>query len=338
MDLYIPRIIQQKEPSGITLKATLSGKYKVEVCRNGQVVRKPFGDRWFPNLITNVCLDQLMQGTAFNTLLGSYCRAGSGVTPPANTDTQLTAQLRSTNTFFTGGGTGTTIGTVNDTVNGAATHTLVYEFAAESSSVTYNEIGLASSAGPTGGSLYTHSLLSSGVSLVSGDNLRLTYALTFSFPATVTPVTVSLSAINGFNISGQLKVVGTFANIFGLWSSASTLSGGQDTVLRNSATGIGTLYSAPTTFPGVNTVLSGVTALGSNVTGSLGTYTAGSFTRTQQFIWVPSNPASTASNVAGFIIGTGSLTFALMLLLSSAQTKANTNTLTVNVSSSIARA
>jgi hypothetical protein len=341
MDLYIPRFIEQKKPFEIELKTTVSGKYKVSVCRNGQIVRKPFGDRWLSNLITNAGLDLLMQGTQWSTVISGYCRAGSGVTTPTNSDTQLTSQLKSTNTQFTGGGVGTTIGTSNDTTNGAATHTNVFEFSAEVSSVTYNEIGLASTAGPTGGTLFTHSLLPSGVNLLSGDNLRLTYAITLSFPATVTPVTVTLAAINGFNISGQLKVVGTFASIFGNLPSSGGITASNDQYLRCALAAAGTLLSTPTVFPAVNTAISPQSPLGNGVTGSLGSYTTGSYTRTQQFIYVPSNPSTTVSNANGFIVNANTLgngNYGLLHLMTSPQTKANTNTLTINFSSSIARA
>jgi hypothetical protein len=327
--LYLPRYREMQAETGI--RATIVGKYKVQVCRNGVVVREPFGDNWIPNLVLNQGLDLMITGTDCTGLM-TFGRIGSGTTTPTVSDTSLANQLKVTSTIL-GSGNGTT----NDTVNGAATHTKVYEFAAESATVTYNELGVGSAQSTN---LGTRALFPSGVVCNNGDNMRLTYSLTFSIPSIVSPVTISLSAVNGFNVSGTLKTVGTFQNLFAALAAGGGSSGGGTwPSLFNGSAGVGILGSAPTTFPTVNTALS-YTSLGSNVTGSQGSYTNGTFTRNCTFQWVPSNPSATVSNVNDILIcWTGAPgNHGHLLLLNSPQTKANTNTLTITLSSSVARA
>jgi hypothetical protein len=339
MNIYLPRFIEQKEPFGLHYPAAiLEAKYKVQICRNHEyVISEPLGPGFHKNLITNAGLDALMTGTNLAALISTAARVGSGTNPPANTDTALQTFLKGTVTAFTGGG----IQAVNDTVNGAVAFTMVWEFAAEVGSVTYNELGLASQFS-VGGTQYTRALFGSPVSLTAGQNLRLTYVLNISQPATVTPITVSLAAVNGFNISGQMKAVGTFGNLFGTASSGG-ITAANDVSWRCSLGGGGTvcvMCSAPTTFPTVNTALS-ITQITTSTVSSptLSTYTNGSFTRTATYVWSPSTPPSTVSNVNGldFCLNTNTAA-GIYLLLTSAQTKANTNTLTVVLSSSVARA
>jgi hypothetical protein len=330
--LYLPRYRELYTEANI--KAIVSGKYKVQVCRHGQVIREPFGDNWIPNLITNTGLDSMIGATNDCLSMMTYARAGSGTTTPSNTDTQLVTQLKSCNTYL-GSGNGSTI----DTVNGAGTNTRVYEFAAEVGTVTYNEFGVSDQS--SGTNIRTRALFPSGVVCNSGDNFRLTYSMTFSVPSLITPVTVSLSAVNGFNISGSLKSVGTFDKFFGTLTAAGSASNSSYwNQLFMGSNASANLTSAPTTFPTVNTGLS-ATTLGSNVTTSSATYTNGTFTRTATAQWIPSNPSTTVSNVNGIIYWApsfGSPVGGHYLILSSAQTKANTNTLTVTYSFSMARA
>jgi hypothetical protein len=324
----------------VDLKTNISAKYNVQVLRmsRGGVIEKPFGDTWFPNVITNKAFD-LMMGSGFGFISGffTYATAGTGATAPAVTDTSLTA-------LWTGGGgsgyvstkTGSGASTVNDTVGGTCTHTNSFDFAAAASGVTLNEVGMYTS--NSAGNLATHALFPSAVTLNTGDVLRLSYALTYSVPSTVTAIPVSLSAINGFNISGNIKVIGPFQYIFGLLNTNGTTATGDNapTLINAQASSNIWLLSAPTTFPAVNTFLS-TTQLGSAVTASLGTYTNGSFTRNATHTWVPSNPATTVSNVIGILTNNFGLNSGMYLLLSAAQTKANTNTLTVVTSATLAR-
>jgi hypothetical protein len=315
----------------LDLKCSVQGKYKVQILHPRGTITKPFGDDFIPNVITNAGLDAAMSGTGLYTFVNQYFKAGTSATAVAVTDTALNAWWAGSN-VKTGSGAGTT----NDTVNGAATHTQSIDFAAAGSGVTLNEFGAGNSTSNTG-TLYTHSLFPAAVTLNTGDVLRVAYTLTVSIPATVTAVPISLSAINGFNISGNMKVVGTFTNIFGLFAAGGTLTGGFDEYIRNSLASTNTvLCSAPTTFPTVNASIS-TTALGTSVSGSLATYTNGSFSRNQTFIWVPSNPSSTVSNVNGILLNSSSTSTGVYILLTSAQTKANTNTLTVITNCTMSR-
>jgi hypothetical protein len=342
--LILPRRFrEQKEPHLLHYPAViLEAKYKVQICRNHEyVISEPLGPGFHKNLITNAGLDFVMQnGQSLTALITAGCRVGSGTNPPANTDTALQTGLKGTQTNFTGGG----IQAVNDTVNGAVAFTNVYEFAAEVGSVTYNELGIANSGSPTGGTQMTRALFGSPINLTSGQNLRLTYTLNISCPATVTSIPVSLAAVNGFNISGNMRLCGTFSVVFGS-ATSSAISGANDGAWRcamaTASNHAANFLSAPTTFPAVNTSLAGTLISSSGITAaSQSTYTNGSFTRNCTYVWNPSTPPSTVSNIAGifFTTSTANTTQGVYLLLSSAQTKANTNTLTVTLSSSVARA
>jgi hypothetical protein len=277
-----------------------------------------------------------MQSIDAQTFMATVARVGSGTTTPTNADTQLVTQVASTTTIARA-----FVGTTKDTTNGYGTHTNVYDFAAAGSAQTLNEVGISASS--SGANLNTRALFPSTVNLNTGDILRLTYVITFSIPALITPITVSLAAVNGFNISGQMKVVGAFSvgtfqqSIFGQINAGGSYAG-TDHLCRCAHTSItGNLFSAPTTFPTVDVNPSVTAIAGSQVSGTTAAYTTGSFTRTCPFVWSPSVPSTTVSNVNGIFMGSGT-SFGLMLILTSAQTKANTNTLTVNTSGTIARA
>jgi hypothetical protein len=337
--LILPRRFrEQKEPFPLHCPtAILEAKYKVQICRNHEyVISEPLGPGFHDNLITNFGLDATMTGTSLAQLVSTAAKVGSGTNAPAVTDTNLQTPLKGSNTYFTGGG----IQAVNDTVNGACAFTNVFEFAAEVGSVTYNEVGLSANPTPATANCFTRALFGSPVSLTNGQNLRLTYTLNISQPATVTPITVSLAAVNGFNISGQLKAVGTFANLFGS-ATSSSISWANDPYWRCSASSSAAcqLCSAPTTFPTVNTNLGPTFITNAQVSSpSLSTYTNGSFTRSATYVWNPSTPPTTVSNVNGLLWSQSGFQSGVYLILTSAQTKANTNTLTVTLTSSVARA
>lgn len=332
--------IDLQNETGIEFVTKVSGKYLVEICRDGKVIRQPFGPQMRPNLLTNTFFDSSFtgSGTSQFRIPFQYAHVGTGTTTPANTDIKLTTPSQSVNTLFTGGGNTFS----NDTTNGAWTGTWVFEFAAVGAGVTYNEAGLNSSSSTTSG-LTSHLLFPASVTLNSGDNLRLTYSITYSMPCLVTPIAVSLAAVNGFNVSGNIKMVGPFANFFGTVSTANTAvtTGGSgstvDATLMFGTAATGSLGSAPTTFPTVNSALS-FTNLGNGTTGSLATYTNGSFTRNQTISWTPSQPASTVSNVNNILLLRTTFNEGLLLVLTATQTKANTNTLAITLSCTMARA
>jgi hypothetical protein len=258
---------------------------------------------------------------------------GSGTTAPANADVKLGTWVQSV-AASTGAVSGTS--TTNDTTNGACSITAVFNFAAAASAYTINEVGLGTSSNTTG--LRTHAAVSPGIPVASGQVVTVAYTFTESIPALITPVTVSMSAVNGFNVSGQLKVCGTYAVLFGNLSSGVAWTVPTSyRQLHCSATATGALLSAPTTFPAVNTALT-ETVLGTGNAVNYGTYTAGSFVQTANFVWTPSQPASTVANVNMIRLLVGTAGHGVYLLLNSAQTKANTNTLTITVQLSVARA
>lgn len=336
--LILPRRFrEQKDPFALSVPmGIVEAKYKVQICRNHEyVISEPLGPGFHKNLILNQALDHVMTGSSTSEFM-LYSRLGSGTTPAAVTDTQLQTQTKSTTTPAPSGQA-----TVSDTVNGYQTITGGYEFATETGSVTYNELGIGWNT--TGTTLGTRALFPSAVNLTNGQNVRLLYTLVFSWPATVTPVTVSLAAINGFNISGSMKVCGTFNTLFGYTANNSSIQGGSGPLgLPTSNQSVGVLCSAPTTFPAVNTASPYTIVIGSSsVACSPASYTTGSFTRSGNYVFAPNNPtpaSSTISMIAFLYTGDGLYNKGIYLILTTPQTKVNTNTLTITLSCSIARA
>jgi len=326
---------------GCVCEIKVGGKYLVEVCRNGQVIRRPFGDEPIKNLITNHLFDQWM-GVATAQNLYQYpfmtCSTGTSATAAANSDIKLGAYYQYGSTLFTGGGMGYVIDT---TVVGGYTPTLIYELPAAAGAVTLNEMGCVwTGEGAANPNITTHVIFPSGVSLNAGDNIRITYTFTITIPSALTAITVSLAPVNGFNISGQIKWLGQFTNAFGTvssgggWSTATNFYGFTYLVQANYPA---TMCSAPTAFPAIN-VTPSITSLANNSGGSTGTYTNGSFTRTFTSTWNPSTPSSTVNNVNGFALCAASAGANYpYLLLTSAQTKANTNTLSFSGSITCSR-
>jgi len=86
----------------IDLHSGFAGWYKIEAHRvDADGVEIPGSRRiaadWFPNLITDAGLNFL--GTVGTTFVHTYCRVGSGNTPPVVTDTALVSEVASSNTL-----------------------------------------------------------------------------------------------------------------------------------------------------------------------------------------------------------------------------------------------
>lgn len=330
-----------KEP--VSYSVGIKGSYKVQVCRDGKVIREPFGPNFIPNLITDSGLDFLMSTSEVSTFSQAirFCRAGTGTATPLASDTNLGTPVTSTNTF-TGSGSGYS----NDTVNGAWTTTYSFEFATEVTTISYTEVGLSDQ--PSTG-LRTHTLFPTAVVLNGGDNLRLVYSFTYSIPALVTPISISLAPVGGFDVSGNLKVAGTYSSIFGtVASTAVAAPSSPSNYLPAMLCGAPTisseipfLLSAPTTFPAVNTSITETLITGATGTFAWFSYTNGSFQRSVTMTWVPSHPSGTVTNVNMIrMLGNGTSTAGnagLYLLLNTAQTKANTNTLTITLQTTLSR-
>lgn len=318
------------------LKGFLGGEYQIQVVKKNGEVTYPLGKKFIKNLILNSGIDQVFTNSSdgdsgmWGALL-AYCRAGSGTTPVDAAQTTLVAQLKSSNSYFSGSGAN---GTVNDTVTGSATHKRTYEFTAETGAVSYNEIGIGVL---STGDLFSRVVLPSTLNLIAGDNLRVVYQLTISIPQVITPSAVSLTT-TGWDATGQLKVVGTFANIFGTMDSLGAFSGGlvSRALSGRGGTSFGTNNNfnllSTAAFPAVNAALWPLTVVSAQAAQvySIATYTAGSFIRDMTYTVPPASPVSSITNVRS-VYWTGSpnafvssaQSAGLMLLLNADQPKSN---------------
>lgn len=129
---------------------SFKGEWKLRVlAADGSPLRET---DWFPNLVTNIGLDNIGNGT----ILGNWCRIGTGNTAAAYTDTQLVSQSASTNNVVA-----TTAAN-----NGAATYdtatTSTFQFALGAVVGNMAEIGVGTSAS-TAATLSTRALIVDGV-------------------------------------------------------------------------------------------------------------------------------------------------------------------------------
>lgn len=252
--------------------------------------------------------------------------------------TGLTTELKRTNTYLTGAGNSDT--TINAGA-GTIAFKRTYDFTAEVGAVTYNEIGFSRVA-TVSNNLFSRILLSSGVALVSSQQLRVVYTLTVAFSP------FSSTAIGASPITGWAGATGNAQVQYPNMAYIDTSTGATEKVS-------GFVHAAKAFEP--SQVGSGVTAwlctdttafnsFGSNgpdrSSGALqsgsstnGSYTSLSFTRTKSCVFttsdgngttwrtiifggIPSNPNSFARQGYVYIMGSN-------------QTKDNVHTLTLNL-------
>lgn len=289
------------------LSTKLEGRFRLEVVGADGSVRYPLGHGWHKNLILNSGKDLFFTLSSGN--LGSlprlmdWCRAGTGTTAAAVTDTVLQAQVKSSNTYNTGAGNN---GTVDDLVLGKRTFKRTYEFSSETGTVNYGELGISNA---SSGNLFSRIVITP-VAVNSGENLRVVYELTVSVPQIITAS--STSGTSGtFNVEGDMKFVGPFGSIFPNIAANGTSS---DTFRSNILNGWAGTYSlggpsrtlglalrTSVAFPAVNNVIAATgsflasEATAANVNNSA--YVSGSFEKTSSWTLLASNPGTTVTTI-----------------------------------------
>lgn len=290
------------------LNGKVEGKYKVEVVSPDGSISYPLGKDWHKNIVLNSGLDMIFNGAApanattdFGfTAMMAYARVGTGTSTPVATQSTLDAQTQSCGSYnSTAGNNKVTF----NTGTGAATFQRVFEFTPVGSNITLNEVGLSNSPTSTD-PLFSRALFSSPVALLGGQNLRLTYAVTVTIPALVTPVSVSVSS-NGFNGAGNLYAVGAFSGVFGDINADGTPSGGTDgsipSILRGKSLAYRGYLTTNASAPSVNTNLTksfaGTSANDSRSSNPTGSYTTGNYYLDSTVVWPLGTPANDVSNV-----------------------------------------
>lgn len=277
-----------------------------------------------PNLFLSQGKDRLLDGTSSPPRIAMYAAVGTGTTTPAASDIGLGSEVKRTGSYLAGSGNcGTTYPST-----GVRVFRRTYDFAVETVSQNYTELGFSYASGP-GNNLASRLLISGGtVTVTIGQSLRVVYDLTFT--------------VNASTGSGNLSM-DEWGSVGATWGACAGEIGNVDTngapndsghiFVTYSLNGPGWAIPVSGDFSfSAGSSVSGETYLASPVQGVWGTYTPGAFTRSLTFanFW---NAASFTSNaIRGFIYGRfdqyGQDDFAIKF--NSAQTKTNLQRLSPN--------
>jgi hypothetical protein len=301
----------------IDFKCSIEGKYKIQILQGGVIVsERP----WAKNMILNQGKDWVMAGTRTFAASFSHCAVGTGTTPVAATDTGLASEAATlrTNTYLTGAGNcGTSwvgqVGTLRRT----------YEFPLETANQNYTELGWSWTA-TKASNLFSRTLIAGGtVTVLAEQQLRVVYDVSI----TCAPTGVQTGTLT---VAGWGVLPGTWALQSGMFAEISTsggasLSGGlfepKDTgnaAVRTGAAVLGSFGSSP----------SGG-ALAASVSGTAGTYTLGTFTRSVTFPYFTALSFA-STDVRMFQYSTSGGSIAIAFRFDSPQTKLNTYRLRPN--------
>ncbi len=374
MNIIVPRHYTKEVEANFT--AGLKGEYQVQVIDKEGNIRYPLGEQFHPNVITNIGLARLLTNAnfignpafdcTFRTIPGAagaiqFCRVGSSTTAAAATDTQLLSQLADpapTSTMYIGTGANMTD---NSTVTstGEVTHKWTYQFAAVGAGgASINEIGLGwdGTTPQVNNTLFSRFKTPSTISITDGQILRVVYQLTISCPQYITSTPVTSLESNGFNMEGDMKVIGGPGALFGELSSQGLfppaitgrgelyglvaggyLAGGTAAGGRS----LGLLLAESNAFPAVGSGLTTPSSLASTITRVSRTLTTGSAPYVDTVAeFSVSQPANTVSTVRSILLAQGINEYVytpasarVQILLDSAQEKADTHKLQIGIRS-----
>ncbi len=273
----------------------VQGVAKVQVLSKGIIVEER---PWTKNLVLAQGKNTFFGGSYYAGGLARYCAVGTGTTTPTSTDVGLGAEVKRTGTLLTSG-TGTA-----RYADGRVVYTYTHDFAEETVNQNYSELGWSWS-GSAGNNLFSRVLISGGtVTVLAGQQLRVVYVLTWS----VTPYveTAGTLTVAGWPVAPATTTAGTMAAFGGGFATMSSIG----SVGPNGGEALEPAYANC-----AYRVCSALTISGGFVntptyadiyenTGSWGTYTTGSFTRSRVF--TPISAGSFAStSIRGFVYGNG---------------------------------
>lgn len=254
--IYVPKFKDILLP--LTTQPKVAGFYKIEAVQaDGR--RRLLAD-WFPNLITNIGLDQL--GSTAVDIFGT-CVVGSGNATPAFTDTALQAIVGSTTTQ----NSQTRTAAASSPYFG--TTTIVYNFAMGTATGNLSEVGL----GPTSTTLFSRALILDGsgnpttITVLSSESLFVTYQLNQFIP--LADVTGSIT-IAGTSYSYTLRACN--ATVSNFWAIQSIDGGGLYTHGSGNSQAVSNGVLGSITSGGITGSLSGPSSQVNNA------YSSGSFT------------------------------------------------------------
>jgi hypothetical protein len=311
---------------GLTIDCRPQGKFLVEVRRRDGTIRRPFGDHLIENTFLNAWRDGQMGGTGattsanvlnagfswsgstvstatFNSWLDlfygtkSKIAVGSGSNAATASNTALQTEIRDNSSAYAGGNTVTWSQSTGDVV-----YTIKEEFPPETGTVTYREAGIKVTALSTsdmmnglasGASrLINRVVFPADVTLNSGEALILTIGVTVPTLGKTTGKTITISAQNGLNISGELRLISSESSLVGgTVTGAGVRTANLDhTMLWSTNRFAQALLSNKTAFDAQGTNHNwGSTGV---VTGVWSSYTNGQYFRDYAFTWPSGTPAT----------------------------------------------
>jgi hypothetical protein len=340
---------------GATISLKPESKWFFEVRRTDGTIRYPFGDRWFDNVFLDQFKNQVLNNGGIGFLNGGTGRyydflnlffldtvyssrpvieLGSSNTAAVSTQTALQSYITSDNGYYFIGNTASISPTTGDFVA-----TIKKTFAVETGTVTYREAGLKYSttstavAGITSAGLLMNRVTFADLTLNSGEQLIATVAVKVP-TLTVTGQTITISAQNGLDISGTLKLVGTTSRILGLntLTTAGTLTNNGSTYgsIFPQITGSSNLFylSTNSTHVAFNTASSGLNTNQAS-SSSWAAYTTNNFYRDFTGQWNTGGSNITFQSI-NLITGGGGVS-GYQLLCNGSQTKNSASTLSLGL-------
>ena len=236
--------------------------------------------------------------------------------------TSLTAETKRTNTY--GGDSGDNGWTFS---LGRCINKRTFIFSAESGTVIYNELGW-SNTGTAGANLFGRDVISGGVSLSAGQQLKVIVELSLSgTPATPTPYT---NVVTGWTQNGAACVegIGTASSAVFSWvGSAGNTNEAGDAVLEPSRQKQVILSTNSAALINQTTVQQPAAGIIRAKTAGPDSYVTNSFTRTYAVTFGLSEGNSTAIRSL-YLAGNG-FNVGLRILLDAAETKDSSHTLTL---------
>jgi len=361
--------------TGATIDLSPKGMWQVAIRRTDGTYRYPFGEHWFPNLFINRFADGLLRNQV-DSFHSTNWAANSGVFFPGNACSR--SFIQDYFFSGTGTGRKIAVGSSNAAVsasqlalqnevrqdsvpnsgndasinfsNGGITYTISEIFPAETGTVTYQEAAIKQTAvvsadrsgqtinGLTAPGIFNRVVFPGAVTLSAGEALAIKIAITIQSCAGTNGTTITLSAQNGMNISGQLKLIGAKDSILGgtvTSLSATTLNTDYPLLFNTHLAPVGVL-STLTSFSTQDTNPTwGIT---NPAQGAWSAYSNGTRYRDATFLWSSGSP-STDTAFRSILLRSANQTTIVantvrggyQLLLDNEMTKATTATLALSL-------
>lgn len=294
--------------SNLVSNTTLSGEYKIVIKNSSDIVVQE--TEWFDNLILNQGLDRL--GTSSAAI--NYAQAGTGSTPPANTQTSLVAIL----------GGSSQVTTADSVVNSGTPlyqTSYLFRFVFSQGSIVgdISEVGVGW--GATGATLFSRALILDindnpiSVTITAADQLVIYYRITVIPRLTDTTGTLTVGNVS-HPYTKRVAQVASFGVQTGLFNG--TFSSTQNAFVYTTGATLGSITGLP---QGSSSVDIG--------TASPAAYTNGTYFR--DATWTAKSNVTTSIKAVLFRWTSVASFYSYQLLFDTAIPKLETNTFTITM-------